>query len=287
MAFNLTNLLSTLITANHILAYHSVLDAYGHISTRNPANASTFYLSRNLAPALVSRASDIVEYDVSTAQPVQGSDSAPSGYVERFIHSEIYRRHPGVASVIHSHAPDVLPYSVVEVPFQPLDQAGTAIGKCIPRTAGPAPVWDSAAPALVVSNARLGASLAAAFGPSNATARNATSPPPHALVLMHGHGMAVVGASVVDAVFRAVYAVVAARQEVTALALAGLGGRDGQPRVGGDAGGGVRYLSAEERVAASVAGLLGNEGRAWELWVREVEAAAKGAVFRNEVGSPI
>lgn len=33
---NLTATLSTLITANHILHYHDILDAYGHVSVRNP-----------------------------------------------------------------------------------------------------------------------------------------------------------------------------------------------------------------------------------------------------------
>lgn len=128
MTVNITNILSTLITANHILAYHSVLDAFGHVSARNPANSSTFFLSRQLAPALVSSASDIVEYDVSTAQPVLGS-SAPGGYIERFIHSELYKRYPGVASVVHSHSQHVIPFSVVEVPFIGLDQAGSVLGK--------------------------------------------------------------------------------------------------------------------------------------------------------------
>ncbi|KAH7007921.1 class II aldolase and Adducin N-terminal domain-containing protein [Macrophomina phaseolina] len=286
MALNLTNILSTLITANHILAYHSVVDAYGHVSARNPANASTFYLSRQLAPALVSRASDIVEYEVATGQPVLGS-SAPTGYAERFIHSELYKRYPGVAGVVHSHAQEVVPFGVVEVPLTTLDQAGTVIG-----TTGSAPVWDIATarlpsdtPTVLVSNTRFGASLAASFDFSNSTTiQNTTSLPPHEVVLMRGHGMAVVGASVIDAVFRAVYAVVAAREEVAALTLAALGGSDGQPQLGGN--GGIRYFSEEEN-AASGGGFLGYEDRAWDLWVREVQAAARGAIYRNEVGSPI
>lgn len=101
---------------------------------------------------------------------------------------------------------------------------------------------------------------------------------------MRGHGMAVVGASVIDAVFRAIYAVIAAREGVAALTLAGLGGPDGQPQLGGD--GTIRYLSEEEKVAGG-GGLLGYEGRGWELWVREVQAVASGALYRNEVGSPL
>lgn len=102
---------------------------------------------------------------------------------------------------------------------------------------------------------------------------------------MRGHGMAVAGASIIDAVFRAIYAVIAAEEEVAALTLAALGGADGQPQLGGS--GTIKYLSEEEKAAIGGAGILTNEGRSWEFWVREVEAAASGALYRNELGSPI
>ena len=123
---NLTLLLSTLITANHILHYHGVLDAYGHISVRNPNNASTFFLARNVAPALVSSPSDIVEYLVQDASPV--NLNAPPGYLERFIHSEVLKLYPTVNSVVHSHAQSVIPFGVTEVPLVPVSQMGFPIG---------------------------------------------------------------------------------------------------------------------------------------------------------------
>src|SRR5262245_32758311 len=46
-------LLEDLAMANHILASHGVLDAYGHVSVRHPANPDRFLMSRSLAPALV------------------------------------------------------------------------------------------------------------------------------------------------------------------------------------------------------------------------------------------
>lgn len=114
---NLTATLSTLITANHILHHHNVLDAFGHVSVRNPNNASTFFLSANLAPALVSSPSDIVEYLVEDASPVD--PNAGRGYKEKYIHSEILKRFPDINSVVHSHAEDVIPYSIVQVPLEP------------------------------------------------------------------------------------------------------------------------------------------------------------------------
>ena len=45
---NITGLLSTLITANHILSYHNVLDSFGHISVRNPNTNTTFFIALQL-----------------------------------------------------------------------------------------------------------------------------------------------------------------------------------------------------------------------------------------------
>lgn len=112
----LDNFFSTFITASHILHHHGVLDAYGHISVRNPHNRSTFLMSQNQAPALVSRPDDLIEYNVEDAAPVD--PAAKPGYAERCIHSELYKRFPGVNSVVHSHCPDVLPFTVSGVPLR-------------------------------------------------------------------------------------------------------------------------------------------------------------------------
>ena len=59
---NEKTLIEDLVAANHILVDQAVLDAYGHVSGRNPANPQHFFMGRNLAPALVT-AADIVEYN--------------------------------------------------------------------------------------------------------------------------------------------------------------------------------------------------------------------------------
>lgn len=131
---NLTATLSTLITANHILHYHHVLDAMGHISVRNPANNASFFLALQLGPAVVRGPHDIGEYLVADGTGVNGTQG---GYAERFIHSEILRRYPDVNSVVHSHAEDVLPYTVLRgVSVQPTyHMAGFlgALGRCLAR----------------------------------------------------------------------------------------------------------------------------------------------------------
>jgi ribulose-5-phosphate 4-epimerase/fuculose-1-phosphate aldolase len=110
--------LSTLITANHILHKNEVVDAYGHISARNPENPTTFFLSRSIAPALVSKRADLEEYKVADASPVNAG--GPKGYAERFIHSEIYKKYSGVKSVVHCHSEAVIPFGIVSLPLTPV-----------------------------------------------------------------------------------------------------------------------------------------------------------------------
>jgi ribulose-5-phosphate 4-epimerase/fuculose-1-phosphate aldolase len=112
----LEDLLKGLVTASHILHHNGILDAYGHVSVRSPDNAATFWMPCNMPPALVSSQDDLVEYNVDGAEAVE--KNAKPGYVERHIHSEIYKRFPAINSVVHSHAGDVLPYCVSGVPLK-------------------------------------------------------------------------------------------------------------------------------------------------------------------------
>jgi ribulose-5-phosphate 4-epimerase/fuculose-1-phosphate aldolase len=125
-----TALLRTLITANHILHHHDVVDAFGHISVRNPHNPRTFLLSRSVAPACVARRQDIEEYRVADAGAVL-AEAAP-GYAERFIHSEIYARYRDVHCVVHCHSEAVIPFGVASVPLRPVFHMGGVMGNAIP-----------------------------------------------------------------------------------------------------------------------------------------------------------
>ena len=93
------------------------MDAYGHVSLRDPDNPEVFIMSGDKAPALVSTSSDLIHYNVSDSSPVD--PNAKKGYQERFIHSEIYKRFPHINSVIHSHSEAVLPFTMNGVPMQP------------------------------------------------------------------------------------------------------------------------------------------------------------------------
>ena len=126
-------LIADLVAAYRILAAERVVDGYGHVSARHDKSTERFLISRSLAPELVT-ASDIVELDMD-ASPV--NPDRPKLYLERFIHSAIYKVRPDVKAVVHHHSPDVVPFSVSGVPLRPRLPHG-----CV-RESGRAGIRDS------------------------------------------------------------------------------------------------------------------------------------------------
>src|SRR5512136_3020189 len=108
-------LIDDLVAANRILADQGVLDAYGHVSIRHPANPNRYLISRAMSPANVT-AADIMEFDLDS-NPVD--QRGRSMFLERFIHGEIYKVRPDVNAVIHSHSPGVIPFGITNVPMRP------------------------------------------------------------------------------------------------------------------------------------------------------------------------
>jgi ribulose-5-phosphate 4-epimerase/fuculose-1-phosphate aldolase len=118
-----------LITANHILHYHGVVDAYGHISIRHPQHPDVYVMCGYMAPGVVTTSDDLIEYyvkDSSTVDP-----NAKKGYSERFIHGEIFRMYNAVNCVVHSHAEEVLPYVTSGVPLLPVFHMAGFLGKLL------------------------------------------------------------------------------------------------------------------------------------------------------------
>ena len=56
-----------LVAAYRILAEHGVIDAYGHVSVRSETDPKRYWLSRSLAPELVT------EEDLIERSPADGS----------------------------------------------------------------------------------------------------------------------------------------------------------------------------------------------------------------------
>src|SRR5499433_2490997 len=102
-------LIDDLVAANRILYDQGVVDGFGHVSSRHDKNPERFLLSRSMAPGLVT-ADDLMEFDL-TGEPIDAQGRTP--YLERFIHSEIYKAYPAVQAIVHSHSPSIIPFSVV------------------------------------------------------------------------------------------------------------------------------------------------------------------------------
>lgn len=224
-----------LVIANRILAYHGVVDAYGHVSVRHPGDPARHLLSRSLSPGIVTPG-DIVEF-THDGRPV-GPETRPL-YLERFIHGAVYAVRPDVMAVLHAHAEDVLPFTITPVPFRPVIQAVGDMGRDIP-------VWDiadkfGAGTNLLVANEAQGQDLARALGSGR-------------IALMRSHGFVQVGFTLYDLIRLAIYIPRNARVLLNAM------------RISGE----VRGLSDGE-IAARMA--LDPDSpamrRGWEFWARE------------------
>ena len=188
-----------LVIANRILANEDVVDAYGHVSVRHPRNPERYLLSRSRSPELVERG-DIMEFSLD-GKPV-GDDARPP-YLERFIHGAIYAARPDILAVVHSHAEDVLPFSITRTPLRPVVHSASFIGARIP-------VWDIrdnfGDTNLLVANMAQGRDLARCLGEDR-------------VVLMRGHGFAAAGRALAEVVRIAVYMPRTARVLMNALRL--------------------------------------------------------------------
>ncbi|MGZ5082849.1 MAG: class II aldolase/adducin family protein [Usitatibacter sp.] len=229
-------LLVDLVAANRILAMQGVLDGYGHVSVRSDRKPGHFYMSRSLAPPLVTVA-DIMEHGPDS-EPV-GDDRKP--YLERYIHGEMYRQRPDVMAVVHSHSDAVIPFAITRGKLRPVYHMASFLWTGVP-------VFEvrkfQAESDLLVHDAKLGRELARSIGGC-------------ACVLMRGHGMTVVGESLPEAVFRSVYTQMNAKLQAVASQLEGP----------------IEFLSDSEGKLATATNRATID-RPWELWKAKAMAMA-------------
>ena len=160
-------------------------------------------------------------------------------FLERFIHGEIFRARPDVQAVVHSHSPNLVPFGATPVKLKPLYHMTGFLGEGVPvfeirKVAG-------SATNLLITDNKLGKALARTLGEKPAA-------------LMRGHGSVVVGQSLQQAVYRAIYMELNARLQSEAMRL-----------------GRVTYLTSEEaRAGAAVNDRMLH--RPWELWKRKAMA---------------
>jgi len=224
------------VIANRILALNKVLDAYGHVSIRHPERPDRYFLARSLSPALV-EVDDVIEFNLD-GTPVDPNEKRPL-YLERFIHGGVYEKRPDVKAALHSHADDLLPFSISKTAkLKPVIHAVGDMGDTVP-------VWDIADKfgddtTLLVTNMAQSRDLASCLGC-------------YRLALMRGHGFVCVGFSINDLVRLSVYIPRNARTQLAAMQM-----------------GEYKALSRGEIEARLK---LDPESpamrRGWELWARE------------------
>lgn len=240
---DLNAIIDDLVAANRILYKQGVVDGFGHVSARHPANKDRYLMSASLAPGRVGKA-DIMEFDLESRPLDQRGRPI---YSERFIHSEIYKARPDVHAILHSHSPTVIPFGASQVPLRPIvNQAGFL--------SPDVPVFEmrkvAGSRSLLVTDAKLGNALAETLGKRS-------------VALMRGHGNVVVGPNIRRMVSRAIYTEVNARLQLQAIAL----------------GGPIVYLDEAEAMAgeASRDKAEGGHGidRTWQMWVEEAMGEAR------------
>ena len=224
-------LIDELVTGNRVLYHRSIVDAFGHLSVRHDKDPAKYLMSRHLAPGLVTVA-DIVTFDLDST-PVH--DIGKRYYSERFIHGEVYKARPDVVAVVHCHAPQLIPFGATGVPLRPIYHMSAFLGAGVPifeiREAG-------GATDMLVRTPALGGALASRLGDKP-------------VILMRGHGAIMVGASIRQAVYRAIYATLNAALQMETMRL-------GEPK----------FLTPEESILASDRNDKAVD-RAWALWQRE------------------
>ncbi len=233
-------LLEDLVAAGRILVDQGVLDGFGHVSVRHPADPTRFLMSRSLAPALATPA-DIVEHDLDG---VGVTANGRTLFLERFIHAEIYRARPDVKAIVHAHSPALIPFTVSSVPMKAMFNISAFLAQGVPvfeirkTGAGGVPAMTD----MLVGNGALGKALAASLGDKP-------------VVLMRGHGAVMTGPTLPIAVVRAVYTEVNARMQLQAIQL----------------GGPYTTLEPEEGIKADKVNEV-ISARPWELWKRKAMA---------------
>jgi ribulose-5-phosphate 4-epimerase/fuculose-1-phosphate aldolase len=225
-------LIDDLVAASRILAQYEVLDAYGHVSARSDKRPDRFIMSRAVAPALVT-AKDLMELDADS-EALAGDKR--KGFIERYIHGEIYRARPEVMAVVHSHSPSSIPFGVTRTKLRPIYHMGAFLWSGTP-------VYDIRKTReqndLLIRDRPLGEALAKTLGTCNC-------------VLMRGHGMTIVGDGVPEAVYRSIYTEMNAKLQIQA----------------GQLEGPIEFLSDEEG-RRSTAANRGTLERPWELWKKK------------------
>jgi len=186
MTDDIDQLRQHLIEAGRILEHVGQGDmTRGHVSARLPGQPELFLMKPHSVGFNEITQDNILTIDLE-GMVVAGTARRHS---EVFIHSEIYRARAEVGAVIHTHPTHAIAFSQTGRPMRASSQGGALF-------AGALPVFDMTMD--LIRTPEMGRAVAEALGP-------------HSAVLMRGHGVAIAGSTLEQAVVLAVMLEEAAR----------------------------------------------------------------------------
>ncbi len=173
-------------TAGAILHHQGLVDYLGHCSVRVPGTDRVIikpkHSPRTRSPARLSgKDMAVIDFD---GDLLEGTEQPPA---ECFIHTEIYRRRPDVAAVVHTHQPEATLLGVVGGELLPLLHVPAVL-----TDGGRMPTWPCP---LLVTTPERGRQVADALGAA-------------AICHLQGHGIV----SVADDLCRATVTAIALEQ---------------------------------------------------------------------------
>ena len=174
-------------TANRILAYTGLASgihaSLGHASARDTDTNHVYIKGRGYAVDSLARMrpSDLVTVDLDAKWIAGPPGIYPPHEVK--MHTQIYRAHPEVMGVVHTHASTCVLLSVLNTPIRPMSNDGGAV------VVDGVPLFESN---VLISTDELGDSVVEAMGTATA-------------VLLRGHGAITIGRSVEEATMNMIY----------------------------------------------------------------------------------
>ena len=188
-----------LVAANRILAHEEVVDAFGHVSVRDPDNPKRYIMARSRSPELVELA-DLIRFE-QDGRSLDPQNRTPYG--ERMIHGAVYEARSDVNAVVHNHAYSLIPFGITGRTLEPVVHVASIIGARIP-------LWDIATKFnetdMLVRTMDQGRDLAATLG------RNTCA-------LMRGHGAVVATDTLKQAVITSIYLKINAEIQLQAMGI--------------------------------------------------------------------
>lgn len=182
-------------TSTRILVNERMIGPFGHSSARVPETDLIAVLGHthdDIKDLSQTVPDDVVVIDLDGVV-IEGTLDPPG---ERFIHTEIYRARPDVGAVVHAHPMSCIAFSIAGVPIRPIWHLCTVFADGIP-------LHESS---VQIDEIERGRAVTAALGD-------------HRAILLKGHGVVVVGASIEEATVNAVNLERSARLQATVASL--------------------------------------------------------------------